>query len=553
MAFDFQTSPLTSHAVGQTAQLDFDSQSQHHSCESLIVHAQDRRVLLSLRGASAAVLAALQSVNRDNMPSLSNRLSTLQAQQACHSRFMDGMKAVVDDFYLLLPEQIQNSANSQTGPNPLPAFTRLQNALNALRPELTRKFTQAYPMYPELIARQPDALPVGPTDPDDMGRVDDWIRRTTIAQRVNEATSPLPEKFNRHYSSLLKSTCKQVTHPYQTDVVLNILAELIAPLKPDPNERALCYEVMGHAFQNHALTLYQDLLGIVGEVPTESDHLRIANLEQWLSLSASGAPAGEGGAAAVPINELAALLGRLTDNLGELNERMPVPAFPRSEADFSAARLIPGLLARDRIFERFLPASTEPAAAGLPPDNLAFLEPGAPAASAVRQALGGLTDLDSAALQGLYALMRQQPVVESGPEKLAQASQVRVLMLQAQGLLLEYTLNGLTYQSQPDHPAWRLVNALDALHQGADNRGQFLDPALHQAVSLSMQWLLGQDDVDIALAQVNHLLEKINAQLHADRQSRRTMHLLKLGAGCRPQPHPFGLVHRPTGRRGDSL
>jgi hypothetical protein len=125
---------------------------------------------------------------------------------------------------------------------------------------------------------------------------------------------------------------------------------------------------------------------------------------------------------------------------------------------------------------------------------------------AVGQVLGGLRDLDSAALQGLYALMRQPPPIDPGPEKLAQASQVRALLLQAQGLLLEYTLNGLTYQAQPNHPAWSLINALDALHQGADDHGQFLDPALHHAVSLSMQWLLGQEDVDAALDQVNRLL-----------------------------------------------
>ncbi|MEQ1593447.1 MAG: hypothetical protein ABL892_13800, partial [Thiobacillaceae bacterium] len=532
LAFDFQASLFPGQAVGLTAQLDFDLQAQHYSCEGLIVHAQDRRVLLSLRGASATVLAALQSVNRGSMPSRAIHLSILQAQQACHSRFMDGMKAVVEDFYLLLPEQIQNSTDQQADLNQLAEFTRLHTALNALRPELTRKFTQAYPMYPELIARHSDSVPIEPADPDDMGKVDDWIRRTTIAQQINEATSPLPEEFNRHYSSLLKAACKQVAHPYHPDAILNVLAELIASIKPDPNGRALCYEVMGQAFQNHALALYQDLLGIVGDVPTESDHLpqRIANLEQWLNLSASGTPASEAGTAAVQINELAALLNRLTENLGELNERVPVSAFPQSDANFSASRLIPGLLARDRIFERFLPANAEPAGTGFPHGNLASLAPDAPATSAVGQVLGGLTDLDNTALQGLYALMRQQPVVESVSEKLSQTSQVRVLMLQAQGLLLEYTLNGLTYQAQPNHPAWRLVNALDALHQGADNRGQFLDPALHQAVSLSMQWLLGQDDADTALEQVNHLLVKINTQLHADRQSRRAMHMLKLGA-----------------------
>jgi len=530
LAFDCQTGHTASHAVGLTAQLDFDLQDQHHSCGGLIVHSQDQRVLLSLRGASTKVLTALQSVNRDNMPSLSTRRSILQAQQACHARFMDSMKAVVEDFYLLLPEAIQNSIEKPVEPDALAEFTQLQNALIALRPEITRKFTQTYPMYPELIARA-DALSIEPTDPDDMGKVDDWIRRTTIAQQVEEAIAPLPDELNLHYSKLVKSTRKQATHPYQPDTILNVLADLITPLKPGLNSRILCYDVMGLAFQNHALALYQDLLGIIGEVPTESDLLpqRITNLEQWLSLSASASSAIEGGGGpTIQVTELATLLDKLTTGLGELNERMPASAFSQSDSGFSGSRLIPGLLARDRIFDRFLPAETT--GTRFSQGGPSLLDSGVPAVSAVGQVLGGLTDLDNAALQGLYALMRQQPVVESGPEKLAQASQVRVLMLQAQGLLLEYTLNGLTYQAQPNHPAWRLVNSLDALHQGADNRGQFLDPALHQAVSLSMQWLLGQDDVDTALEQINTLLAKINSQLHADRQSRRAMHLLKLGA-----------------------
>jgi EAL domain-containing protein (putative c-di-GMP-specific phosphodiesterase class I) len=125
--------------------------------------------------------------------------------------------------------------------------------------------------------------------------------------------------------------------------------------------------------------------------------------------------------------------------------------------------------------------------------------------------------------------MRQPPPIEPGPEKLSQASQVRALMLQAQGLLLEYTLNGLTYQAQPDHPAWLLINALDALHCGADDRGQFLDPAIHQAVSLTMQWLLAQENADDALQQVNALLQRVITQFSAEQQSRRTQHLAKLG------------------------
>ena len=228
------------------------------------------------------------------------------------------------------------------------------------------------------------------------------------------------------------------------------------------------------------------------------------------------------------ISALAALLARLTDSLGEMDGKMPALPEAIPGTDASTQLLIPGLLARDRIFSRFLPAESGSSTThGLTLENLALLEPGSLSTSA--PVLGGLSDLDNAALQGLHALMQQQAPIELAPERLAQGSQVRALMLQAQGLLLEYTLNGLTYQTQPDHPAWTLINALDALHQGADNRGQFLDPALHHAVSLTMQWLLGQENVDAALEQVIALLIKINTQLRADRQLRREQHLLSLG------------------------
>ncbi len=528
LAFDIQTTPLDQHTVGDTAQLDFELHGQHFSCKSLIVHIQDQRVLLSLRDASAPVLAALQSVNRKNLPSLASRLSTQQVQQSCHACFMDGMKAVVVDFYRLLPEQI---AEDPASPKP----GALETALLSLRPQLVRHFTQTYPMYPELQTRPADAAAGEAADPADMARVDDWICRTTIAQQVEEFAQPLPNEFSHHYNSLLHGARKHATHPYQPDTVLYTLTDLIAPLRLGPNERILCYEVMGRALQKHAIALYQDLLNIVGDAPSEHFHAsqHITSLDEWLKMSAlasSGDAEGAStGAASTQINELAAMLSRLTDNLGELNERLPASGSPASGAYIHTNTLIPGLLARDRIFSRFLPAAPSLAEADDPlQGSLELFEPGTNT-GAVGQVLGGLSDLDEAALHGLYALMRQLPTLESGPEKLSAASQVRALMLQAQGLLLEYTLNGLTYQTQPDHPAWTLINALDALHQGADNRGQFLDPALHHAISLAMQWLLGQEDVDAALKQVNSLLEKINRQLHEARQQLRDQHLQKLG------------------------
>ena len=535
LAFDFQNAPLSQQSVGLTAQLDFDLHAQHHSSKGLIVNIQGGRALLSLRSASMNILAALQSINREGTPSLATRLSSLQVQQACHAQFMGSMKAVVDDFFLLLPEQIQLSLRVQEGLVDPSGLTQLQKDLIQLRPRFTQQFTLAYPMYPELGPSHVDAPSANPTDAADMERVDDWIRRTTIAQNVVESISPLPDEFNRHYSSLLNSDGKHADHPFQPDAVLNVLAELIAPLKLDPNRRALCYELMGRAFQKHAAALYQALLSIVGDAPPEFIHhpQHITSLEEWLKLSATGAEGwntSTDAAAPARINELAALLSRLTENLSEVNGQLSAPASPHQDAYSPANMLVPGMLARDRIFGRFLPATAEMIdTAGLLQGNRALLQPGM-GGGAIGQVLGGLSDLDNAALQGLYALMRQPPPIDPGPEKLAQASQVRTLMLQAQGLLLEYTLNGLTYQAQPEHPAWTLINALDALHQGADDRGQFLDPALHHAVSLTMQWLLGQGSVDAALEQVNRLLVKINAKLREDRQSRRTQHLKGLGS-----------------------
>lgn len=530
LAFDFQNDPLPQHLVGLTAQLDFDLQGQHHSCKGLIVSIQGGRAMLSMRCASPNVLAALQSMPRQGTASLTARLSSLQVQHACHASFMENMKAVVDDFYAWLPEQIRLS-QPPVAPLDLPGLSQLQKALTKMRPQLTRLFTQAYPMHPELRGSVADSTSVNPTDPIDMARVDDWIRRTTIAQRVVETLSPLPEAFDRHYSHLQNHDGTHVNHPFQLDALLSVLADLIEPLKLDPSQQVFCYELMARAFQHHAAQLYQSMLDIVGNAPPELTYhpQHIARLDEWLKLSAAGAEAGNtnsDSANSERIHQLSVLLDRLTDSLGVLN--LPLPT-PQAAGHATSDMQVPALLARDRIFGRFLPAATGRVDSG----NLLQIDPSRLASgagtSAVGQVLGGLNDLDNAALQGLYALMRQPPPIDPGPEKLGQASQVRALMLQAQGLLLEYTLNGLTYETQPDHPAWALINALDALHQGADDCGQFLDPILHQAISLSMQWLLGQENVDTALEQINTLLVKINTQLQEDRHSRRTQHLKTLG------------------------
>lgn len=533
LAFNFQTTPLAQQAVGLTARLDFDLLGLHHSCKGLILHVQDRRALLSLRETSTNIHAALRSINRDSVPALATRLASLQIQQACHAQFMSGMKAVVDDFYLLLSGEIQHSLDQKKGLEGLSELTRLQSVLNPLRPRLTRLFTHAYPMYPEQPPSPVAATSAKPGDPVDMERVDEWIRRTTIAQQVNTALSPLPEEFNQHYSCLLNDAHKQTAHPYQPDSVLELLSDLMTPLRLGPDARTLCYKAMGRAFQKHALTIYPDMLRSIRDTPPESFlHAHpTRSLEEWLRISSTAsAHVGAPSADATQINALAALLERLTDNLGKLSARLPATSAPPQESEFATHAPIQALLARDRIFNRFLPAET-----GL--ETAESLIQGAPdplengsRSPQTGHALGGVSSLDSSALQGLYAVMRQPTPFELGPEKLAQASQVRALMLQAQGLLLEYTLNGLTYPSQPDHPAWTLLNALDALHQGADNRGQFLDPVLHHAITLAMQWLLGQEDVDAALVQVNTLLATVNTQLRADRQLRRAQYLERLGA-----------------------
>ena len=542
LAFDFQTCEPPPQVVGQKTRLDFDFQGQHYTCNSLFIHLQGNRALLSLREASPALLAALHSVNRLNTPNLATSLSVLQRQHAVHHLFMDSMKTVVNDFYLMVPGYLQTSLHQPGGLKTPARLAHLQNTLDQIRPHLIQRFTKTYPMYPESGLHQTNAGSAASSNPIDMEKVDDWIRRTTIAQKVNESIGSLSDEFNLHYATLQIGSHKSLGHPYQPDAVLNILADLIAPLGLDADERLLCFQLMGQALQKEAGPMYQAMMQTIGvETPESALSPEISsNLAMWLKEAARHA-APPGGitdtrtddALAGPISELTALLVRLTENLDDPGERQHSASVP-SRAPESAASPIPGLLARDRIANRFLPAMPAFTTEEAPLQGNA----GPTTGDAFGNALGGLTDLDSTALENLRAQLMRPPAIDPGPEKLSQASQVRALMLQAQGLVLEYTLNGLTYQSQPDHPAWALINALDALHRGADDRGQFLDPALYKATSLAMQWLLGQENTDTALEQVNALLARINAQFLEAQQSRREHYLSTLGS-----PAPADAIH----------
>lgn len=551
LAFDCQTTPPAQQAAGQIARLGFDLQPRHYSGNGRILLIQGTRVLLSLREMPATTLSALRSADLANGQALTLRMSKLQIQQACHTQFMQSMKAVVTDFYRLLSGQYADV-------NMLPGITRLQhtqndyrpllnlkNVLNELRPQISRKLTQDFPMYLELsgsFADSPTELALV-----DKARLDDWISLTSIAQNLSEPFKLLARKFDLHYNIVLHGSTRQVALAYQMEAVLHVLADMLEPFKLKANEYAFCYELMGQAFQEHATALYLDMLDIVGDLPPETIQppRQTANLEQYLKMSASetAATGGTSGAkitdqiSSMQTGNLAALLSRLAESLGNL-ERLPAPA-PQASASLQTSALatnipppvntpVQGLLARDRVFSHFLPANAE-----LAGKNSLFQASPTPVesgtiADSVTQISAGLADADLAALLSLQAIMRQPPPLDPGPERLSHSSQIRPLILQAQGLLLEFTLHGLTYQSQPNHPAWTLINALDALHQGADNHGQFLDQALHHAISLSMQWLLGEEDVDAALAQINNLLANINAQLREDRQLRRARHLASL-------------------------
>lgn len=515
LSFDFQTCTPPPHIVGSKAILDFNFLGQHHAFNTLFVHVQGRRALLSLREASPSVLGALHAVNRHDLPPLAVSLSILQRQHACHLRFMEGLRAVVDDFYRLLPEAIEAARTQADALHAQAVIDALQDNLTALRPQMTQQFGQAFPMYPEQRASYAGARTTEASlDLVDMDRVDDWIRRTTVAQRIEDTLAPLPHEFNRHYNALLKNDYTQHAHPYRLESVLNVLADLIAPLGLEPDLRIFCYTLMGRAFEQQARALYPALIQTLDVEPDDTRAPRATGmaLGTWLKAAATQPAETSGGADALPAAS-AAQVETLNRLLAQLTQALETGGAPAPAED------IPALHAHDRILARFLPPAAEAGGVETPA-----------AADAFGRALGRLSGLDDTALDGLRAQLLQPPPIDPGPEQLPEDSQVRTLLLQAQGLVLQYTLNGLTYQSQPDHPAWTLLNELDALHHGADDQGRFLDAAQHKTAAMAMQWLLDQDPPESALPQFNALLAALNAELLEARQARRDAHLQALGA-----------------------
>ena len=558
--FDCLSTPIPADVLGKTARIEFSLSGRHHIASGRILHIQGLRAIVAHNTLKPELHEALVEADRSRQPDHAARNLSLQAQEACHARFMDGMKRVVDSFY-------QRLVAAEPAEHTNIRLPTIKDMLGRLRIQLTHQLTHVYPAFPvqeDAYADSTDELALV-----DLSQVDNWIRRSTLVQNLSEPYRQSANQFSLNYARLLQKPGREVTHPYQLEPVLNILDEVLAPYDLDANEQAFCTHIMGEAFGEHASWLYQQLLQIVGEHPNPSEETGArshdpasappvapssVSLEQWLRSARHAAGtldndrpqsgmSGYAEPAPYHTDQLTTLLTRLTENLSSLTSHLPAAAYfpagatsgsnsiavtgylPSGAAYGNAVQggmstLVPGLIARDRVFSHFLPEmagsfGTVPPSAG---DTVsAYAQP----ASASGE--------DQTALQNLQAYMRQPPAFDAGPERLTQASQIRTLMLQAQGLLLEYTLNGLTYQSQPDHPAWQLLNALDALHQGADNRGQFLDQALHQAIRLSMQWLLEQEDVDTALAQVNKLLDRINLQLAEERQARRTQHLDSLG------------------------
>lgn len=509
VSMDFPADPPPAATLHQAARLDFDFGDTHHSFPCRLIQLQGGRGLLSLREAPAAAVAALHAVNRQNVPKLGARLRLQEVQQACYRAFIQGMRAVVDHLFRALHERASAEAGRDARP-----YADLQQVLLPQRPAFVRQFTEAYPFFPQGRGNQPADGGLALVD---IAAVDDWIRRSSIAHAVQDDLNPLPAVFNLQYSALKPLGDKAVQHPYLPEAVLDVLADLIQPLGLDADARVRCYELMGDALRAEGASVYEAMLHILDDIqqewaPAEAVEIDLAS---WLlratrtddNPGAGNTSSNASPAQATQLAQLAEHLGYLTQHLGALDASDTEPA--RDDAHLRP--LVPGLLARERILERFLPEPT----AGM--------------------ALGAS---DSAALENLYAQLTQPPPIEPGPEKLAQGSQVRALMLQAQGLLLEYTLNGLTYQEEPDHPAWRLINALDLLHLGADDQGQFLDASIHQACHLAMQWLMRQADSDTALRQVNALLDAIVAQLRAERDARHTNEIAVLGASA-PVESPF--------------
>lgn len=513
LVFDFHAGMPRAPLVGSKALLDVNVLGQHYAFPVLFVHVAGSRALLSLRDAPPSALAALAAATRANAPPLAASLAILQRQHACHVRFMAGMHAVVDAFYQRLPEELARLGDQVLSPAARARLDDLPSRLNSQREAIVQQFCHAYPMYPEQRASYAGARKVETSlDLVDTEQVDDWIRRTAIAQRIDDALAPLPHEFNRHYNALLKNDYTEVAHPYRLESVLNVLADFIASLGIDADLRLPCYTAMGHAFETHAAALYPALIQVLG---VEPDALQVPaagmDLAAWLRAASlprqdsSESPVATPPAAA-QIEETGALLQRLALALGTASGPHAAEAPPA----------IPAFAAHSRILARFLPQEANAAN---------------PVIDSVGRTLGTLGGLDATALDNLRAQLLQPPPVEPGPERLPETSQVRDLLRQAQEIVLPYTLDGLTYEAQPGHPAWTLLNQVDALHLGADDDGRLLEPAHHRAVSLALQWLLAQDPSDIALKQVNTLLSRLVDELRAARRARRAAVLEALGAG----------------------
>ncbi|MFN3544582.1 MAG: EAL domain-containing protein [Thiobacillus sp.] len=529
LLFDFRVSAPPASVVGREAILDFNVLGQHHAATALMVHVQGQRALLSLREAPASALAALATAARQTPPPLASSLAILKRQHACHVRFMEAMHGVVEAFYRELPAEVERFGDQALSPAARAALQDLHARLIDQRDRVTQQFCTAYPMYPEQRATYAGARKTDSSmDLVDIEQVDDWIRRTTVAQRVDEALAPLPHEFNRHYNALLKNDYTEVAHPYGVESVLNVLADLLVSLNVEADLRLLCYKAMGHAFEAQAATLYPVLIQVLG---VEPDATRApaagTDLATWLraattapgqsaDTAASASPHAATAPSAEQVAELTALLERLTVAL-DTQAAASTQSLPPE---------IPALAAHDRILARFLPQADQAATDGF------------------SRTLGAPSGLDATALENLRTQLLQPPPFEPGPEHLVESSQVSELMQQAQGLVLQYTLKGLTYESEPGHPVWTLLNQLDALHFGADDQGRFLDPSVYRAVSLAMQWLLAQDQPDTALRQVNALLRGLFADLASARQARRAALLESLGAEPHRAPVGWCIVRR---------
>ncbi|MFN3751145.1 MAG: EAL domain-containing protein [Thiobacillus sp.] len=513
LMFDFHAGMPRAPLVGSKALLDFNVLGQHHAFPVLFVHVAGSRALLSLRDAPPSALAALAAATRASAPPLAASLAILQRQHACHVRFMAGMRAVVDAFYQRLPAEIERQGDQALSPAARAGLDELHSWLNSQREAMVQQFCHAYPVYPEQRASYAGARKVETSlDLVDTEQVDDWIRRTTLAQRIDDALAPLPHEFNRHYNALLKNDYTEVAHPYRLESVLNVLADFLASRGIDADLRLPCYTAMGHAFETHAAALYPALIQVLG---VEPDALQVpaagTDLAAWLRAasvprqdSSDSTTATAPGAAQT--GESSALLARLALALGTASAAHAAGAPPE----------IPAFAAHGRILARFLPQEADPAS---------------PVIDSVGRTLGTLGGLDATALDNLRAQLLQPPPVEPGPERLPETSQVRDLLRQAQEIVLPYTLDGLTYEAQPGHPAWTLLNQVDALHLGADDDGRLLEPAHYRAVSLALQWLLAQAPSDIALKQVNTLLSHLVDELRAARRTRRAAVLASLDAG----------------------